>query len=63
MLCVDFISLIYNLVHISIHIILLFSVNEVVEVEMQELSLCVPIASVGLERTHKGQTYSGYRGK
>lgn len=60
MLCVDFISLIYNLVHVSIYILLLFSVNEVVEMEM---FLCVPISSVGLEGTHKGQTYSGYRGK
>lgn len=63
MLCVDFISLTYNLVDASMYIILLFLVNEVVEMEMQELSLCVPIASVGLEGTHKGQIYSGYRGK
>lgn len=40
MLYVDFISLICNLVHVSLHIILLFSVNEVVEMKMQGLSLC-----------------------
>lgn len=55
MLCVDFISLIYNLVHVSIYILLLFSVNEVVEMEM---FLCVLIASISLVGgTHKDQTY------
>ena len=55
MLYVDFISLISNLVHVSLYIILLFSVNEVVEMKMQELPLCASITSTGLEGAHRSQ--------
>lgn len=49
----DFIPLIYNLVHVTLYIILHFSVNEVVEMEIEELLLHVPIASKGLEEAHE----------
>lgn len=60
---VDFISLIYNLVRVPLYIILLFSVNEGVEMEIEELPLPIPIACIGLERAHKSHAYFGYRGK
>lgn len=59
----DFISLIYNLVHVSLYIISFFSVNEVVEMAIEELPLHVPVASIGLERAPENQAYCGYRGK
>lgn len=58
---VAFISLIYNLVHVSLYIIVFF--NEVVEMKMQELPLCASVASIGMEGAHESQAYSGYRGK
>lgn len=59
----DFISLIYNLVHVSLYIILLFSVNEGVEMEIEEPPLHVPVAYIGLERAHESHAYFDYRGK
>lgn len=63
LLYVDFTSLIQNFVHVSLYIILLFSVNEGVEMEIEELSLHVPVAYMGLERAHESHAYFDYRGR
>lgn len=55
MLYVDFVSVIFNLVHVSLYIILFFLVNEVVGMKMQELPLCLPITFAGLEVAHRSQ--------
>lgn len=55
MLHVDFISVISNLVHVSLYIILLFLINEVVGMKMQALVLCLPITAAGLEVAHRSQ--------
>lgn len=62
-ICGFYIFNLYNLVHVSLYIILFFSVNEVVEMEIEELPLHVPVASIGLERAPENQAYCGYRGK